>query len=473
MGMIGQRKNSLSSVNCRYNESMKLNFFCSVFIIFFACVGYGDFQKGTAIRDAEIEKTLKNYLDPLFTTAGLNPEDSNIVIIIDPAMNAAALPNNTMLFFTGFLIGTQTPEEVAGVLAHEVGHIAARHLVRMYSAIDKAQKMSMLGALMGIAVGMLGSPDAGMAIAMGSSSQALHSFLHYRRSEEEVADMLAVKYLEALKWPIRGLRTFLSKLLGQELLSESLQDPYLRSHPLTKDRVERIRSKEDAGGTHYEGKMPPYFQEQHNRMVAKLKAFLWSTNRTLQTFTGNAIVDLYARSIAYYRQKDFEKALKILEELIEKEPKNPFFYEFRGQILFEAGRIAESIPPYQKAVDLLPESTLLQVGLAQSLLQGDDLKAIEKAVCLLKKATHNEKDNGMAWNYLAIAYGKQNKMGLMAIALAEKGFVTREWRYALDQANRAKNFSKKGSQIYQRAEEIEREAQEASKREKESPLPHH
>ncbi len=141
--------------------------------LLFGQTAHSEFQRGTAIRDAEIEKILRNYLDPLFKTAGLNAEEARIVMIVEPALNAAALPGNTLLFYTGFLIESENPEEIAGVLAHEVGHIAGRHLVRMYGAMEKSQHMGMLGALMGIAVGLLGSPDAGIALALGGSSQAI------------------------------------------------------------------------------------------------------------------------------------------------------------------------------------------------------------------------------------------------------------------------------------------------------------
>lgn len=418
-----------------------------------------DFKKGTVIRDAEIEKILKNYLNPLFQVAGLNPEEARIVMMVDPSLNAAALPNNTLLFYTGFLMETETPAEIAGVLAHEVGHIAARHLVRMYGAIENAQKIGLLGALVGIAVGLLGSPDAGMALALGGSSQALHAFLHYRRSEEEAADMLAVKYLTALKWPIRGLRAFLEKLLGQELLSDNLQDPYLRTHPLTRDRVERIRAREALSAE----TMPVLFKEQHERMVVKLKAFLWAPEKTLHIFKGTKILDIYAQTIASYRQSDFKKALMRIDALIKEEPENPFFWELKGQILFDSGRIQESILPYRKAVTLLPDSALLQVGLAQSLLQSENQSFIEEAVNYLQKALQREKDNGLAWQYLAIGYGRQKKMAQMALALSEHGLVTQEWGYAKEQALRTQHFSKKSTKEYRRAEDIKKIAEEQLK----------
>lgn len=428
-----------------------------IWTVFYGLCASADFQKGTVIRDAEVEQVLKNYLDPLFKTAGLNPQEAQIVMVIDSALNAAALPDNTLLFYTGFLMEAETPEEIAGVMAHEAGHIAGRHLVRVYGAMEQSQGIGLFGALAGIAVAMLGSPDAGIALAMGASSTALHTFLHYRRTEEEVADMLAVRYLKELKWPISGLRTFLEKLLGQELLSESMQDPYLRTHPITRDRVERIRADESS---YRKGVLPKRFQEQHRRMVLKLKAFLWPPSKTLQVFSGESIGDLYARSIAHYRQASFEKSLTLIKRLLAQEPKNPFFWELKGQVLFDSGRVKDSVGPYKKAVNLMPNAALLQVAVAQSLLKSDQSLKIREALDHLHQALKQESKNGLAWYYLAIAYGKQKQMSKMALALAERALLMNKWDHAIEQSNRAQHFSKKGTHDHRRADDIKKIAQE-------------
>lgn len=442
-----------------YNELMFTRILAFLLIFYCGSPAYGDFKKGVSIRDSEIELILRNYLDPLFKTAGLNPEEARIVMVVDKSLNAAALPNNTLLFHTGFLMEAGGPEEIAGVLAHEVGHIGGRHLVRMYGAMERSQNIGIFGAILGAAVAMLGSPDAGMAIALGGSSQALHTFLHYRRGEEEVADMLALKYLQKLGWPIKGLRTFLQKLLGQELLSETMQDPYLRTHPITSDRVSRVRGEE----TNTPGlatKMPEKFYEQHERMVVKLKAFLWSSSKTLKTFTGDSLIDRYAQAIAYYRQVDFDQALKLVEGLLLEEPENPFFWELKGQILFDSGRVKESAAPYEKAVSLMPKSALLQVALAQSLLKSKDPKRWDRAEDHLRKALALEKENGMAWYHLAVAYGHQKEMSKMALCLAERVLLVADWEEALEQSERSKRFAKTKSRDTMRADEISKTAKE-------------
>ena len=195
-------------------------------------------------------------------------------------------------------------------------------------------------------------------------------------------------------------------------------------------------------------------------MIVKLKAFLWRPEKTLKIFKGDSVLDFYAQSIAYYRQASFDKALKVIDLLLNKEPENPFFWELKGQILFDSGNIQKSVEPYRKAVSLLPESALLRVSLAQSLLKSRDGVGVKEVLEHLQKALQFEKDNGLAWYYLAIAYGKQNKMSKMAIALAERALLMNKWDRAVEQSKRAQHFSKRNTYEYRRADEIEKVARE-------------
>ena len=115
----------------------------------------------------------------------------------------------------------------------------------------------------------------------------------------------------------------------------------------------------------------------------------------MKIFKGDSVLDFYAQSIAYYRQASFDKALKVIDLLLNKEPENPFFWELKGQILFDSGNIQKSVEPYRKAVFLLPESALLRISLAQSLLKSTDGVGTKEALEHLQKALQFEKT--MAW----------------------------------------------------------------------------
>jgi predicted Zn-dependent protease len=440
----------------KYSSLVRLLIFSIVLFFFSGQCDAIDIPKGVAVRDAEIEKYLKEYIDPIFTVAGLNPKDAKIILVNENTVNAAALPNSTMVLYAGFIRATKSVEQVIGVIAHEVGHIAGRHHVRGYAAMEKAQKTGMMVGLLGLTLGILsGRPDVGMATAVGSMSQSIHSFLSYHRGEESAADMAALKFLEKLNWTSKGLMEFLETLQGQELLNSSQQDPYLRTHPLTRDRIESIRVKINPSMN----VLPKEFYETYRLIHMKIDAFLFPVEKVEKKYNGQSDLDKYAQAILAYRGAYYDKAISIVNCLIEKNPGNPFYHEFKGQILFESGKVNTSIPSYEKAVELMPSSALLRIGLSQSLLRQDKKDYTEKAIKHLRYALRQEKDNITAWHLLAIALGKQGNMADMALALAEEASYKGDWSTALEQAKRALWHLKKDGKASIRANDIKLHAE--------------
>ena len=140
--------------------------------------------------------------------------------------------------------------------------------------------------------------------------------------------------------------------------------------------------------------------------MAKLDGFLSDPNQVLRQRTSDSVPDRYARAIAYYRLPDIPKALALVDGLIATAPKDPYFYELKGQILFENGRIAESEPPYREAVRYRPDSALLRLGLARALIEGGSDADVKEAGALLREVVRIEPLNAGAWRFLGIAEGQ-------------------------------------------------------------------
>ena len=172
-----------------------------------------------------------------------------------------------------------------------------------------------------------------------------------------------------------------------------------------------------------------------------------------------SVLARYARAIAYYRMPKLDKALPIIDGLIRDFPKDPYFLELKGQMLFENGRIAEARQPYEEAVRLAPAAPLLRISLAQVYVEANDPKLNKRAIAHLNDALRTEDKETNGWHLLATAYGRDNQMGLAALSLAEEGLSAARKKDAMQQASRAKGLLVKNSAAYSRAEEIQREAE--------------
>lgn len=414
-------------------------------------------QGRSLIRDAEIEATIRDFAAPLFQAAGLVPDAIDIYIIKDDSLNAFVAGGQNLFIHTGLLMRTKDPLELIGVIAHETGHISGGHLARTSDALSSASTTALVATILGLGAAVAaGNAGAGAAIALGGSNLAERSFLEYSRTQESSADQAGLTFLEQTGQSAEGLVEFLHTLAGQELLSPARRDPYLNTHPLTRDRIASVEAHVERS----KFRDTPATADQiarHARMVAKLYGFIKPPAQTFRKYpeTDTSLPARYARAIAYYEIPDLPKALELTRALIKDYPDDPYFNELEGQILFENGRPAEALPAYETAHRLAPKSGQIEVLLSRNLLALNDPKADQKALQHMESAIRTENDWSSAWRELAIAYGRVGRLGDSSLALAEEALIDRRWRDAEGQAKRAQGLLPKGSPAALRALDIE------------------
>jgi len=410
----------------------------------------------TLIRDAEIEATIRAYADPLFTAAGLDAGAIKVHLIETDQINAFVAPGMNMFLFTGLLMRADTPNQVIGVIAHETGHIADGHLVRIQEELHNATVESILALLVGIGAGVAtGNSGIGMGAATMGQGVAQRDLLKYSRVQEASADQAGMRFLDATHQSARGLLEFFQKLEGEEYLLPGSQDPYLQTHPLTRDRIESVQQHVDTS-PFSAAKDAPALVVLHQRMLAKLKGYLWPLDRVLQAYppSDNSVPARYARAIAYYRVSRTPEALALMGSLLKEAPDDPFFLEQTGQILFESGRLADALPYYQRAAELRPRESLLRLELGQVEIETEQQQYVKPAIANLEFATQIESNNPFGWRLLAIAYGRDNQIGMSELAQAEQAMANGNKREARAQAHRALKGLASGSPGWLRANDI-------------------
>jgi len=397
-----------------------------------------DAQRGfKLIRDVEIEALLTDVTYPILDAAGIARSSVNIFIVQDSNLNAFVAGGQNLFLNTGLLMRAEHPGQLAGVIAHEVGHIAGGHLSRIGGAQGRAVTEIILSTVLGAAAAVAGAPALGTAIIAGGQTVAQNEFLSFSRSQEQAADQAGVSYLKAIDVSTAGLAEFFHILDEQSLLSARTQNPYLRSHPLTRDRIRFAESHaQPVNGDSPE--FPPAWGEQHKRMVAKLTAFLGDPGRALQKANSNSLPDRYQRAIALYRLPDLDGAVAEIDGLLADYPDDPYFHELKGQMLFENGRIVAAIQPYRDAVRLKPVP-LLQVGLGRALMESGEASDGREAIDHFKAAVREEPRNAGAWRLLGIAQGRAGEEADSYLSLAEWALLTGKNDDAKLHAKRAEN----------------------------------
>lgn len=408
------------------------------------------------IRDTEIEGILKEWAAPLVAAADLPKDSVEIILVQSPDMNAFVAGGANIFIYTGLIAHTDNPGELIGVIAHEMGHIAGGHLIRGRAAMERASYESILGMILGVGVAIAsGDGGAAAAIGTGASSIAARRFLAFSRVQESSADQAALTFMDKAKMDPSGLASFLGKLESEELMPANQQSEYIRTHPLTANRIEAVQTRGQSS-VFKDTPYPPEWVEQHARMKAKLIGFISPEKVAWQYDDQDKSVPArYARSIAAYRQNDVTGALKEIDILIASEPGNPYFQELKGQMLVDFGRVSEAIPYYRKSVDMLPGAPLLQIALAHALIEsGGGDQSLEEAVRQLEQALIKEPRSSRAYRLLGISYGKLGHEGEAKLNLAEEALLQSRFDYAKELAEGAVRSFPEGSREWLRAKDI-------------------
>lgn len=405
------------------------------------------------IRDTEIEEILKKDSEPILRAAGINPDSVEILLIGSKELNAFAGPR-VMGFNTGLILEADDPNELQGVIAHEVGHLAAGHSARRGEMSSAGMKPFLLTMGLGVLAAIAGSPEAAAGLAGSASYFGTLGALGFSREQEGRADQAGAMLLDKAGLSGRGLAEFFDNFRYQEVFDEARRYAYFRSHPISSDRIESLRRKVQVQ-PHYDKKDSPEALAEHAIMKAKLDGFL-NPGVAITKYDEKATdyPSRYARAIAYYQLKEPDRAIKLIDKLLEEQPENPYLWELKGQILFEFGRTAEAEAPQRRSVELKPDAPLLRVNLGQTLIALDDKAKINEGVAELKKALTQEEDNAVAWRILAEAYDRLGEDGLARLATAEYNYNIGDKRQARVFAMRAREMLNRGTPEWRRATDI-------------------
>ncbi|MBP0444160.1 M48 family metalloprotease [Roseomonas sp. SSH11] len=391
------------------------------------------------IRDAETENLVRSFLDPLLAAAGVDRRLVELTLVQDRAINAFVAQDNRLFIHTGLIQQAESAGELAGVIAHEVGHIAGGHLARLPEEMRLAVLRSVAAMLLGAGAGVAArSSDAAMGLILGGQTSAMGAFYAFTRTQEQSADQAGLVLLNRLGWSGHGLERLLRRLLDQELLAVGRQDPYFRTHPLSRDRLEFVREELARNRASGPG-LPPALETAFTMVRAKLNGFIDAPAASWRRYLNDDTAPgRYARAIAQYRSGRTDAALDILEPALREQPSNPYLLEFKGQVLFEGGRPREAIAPLAAATRLAPNEPLIRAAYGRALMEGGgDRETLRRAVAELQAAARQDRENGFTWGQLATAYARLDDLPNAELALAEKAVAEGDTAEARFRAARA------------------------------------
>jgi predicted Zn-dependent protease len=407
------------------------------------------------LRDSETELLFKDIARPLIIADSLDPNSVNVVLLNDSEINAFVDRGQTVYIQSGLIQAVDNVNQLQGVIAHELGHVAGGHSIRLQQGMKQATGITIATMVLGALAIAAGAGDAGMGIMAAGQQAALGQFLAFTRTQEASADQSAVKSLHAAGISGKGMLQFFAKLQNQEYrLAIYAKDSYDRTHPLDSERIQALEQSFKADPA-WNKPIDPRLEARFERVKAKLNGYIDPKQAVIKYPESDQSVPAhYARAYAYHLSGYPDKALSEANALLASDPHDPFFLELKGQILLEGGNPKDAIAPLREATQRSGDMPLIAAMLGHALVATEDPKNFTEAKQVLKVAVNRDNQNPFAWYQLGIIYDREGDDARAALATAERSNLEANPKLAYSSAKMAMAGIPAGTPDYLRAQDI-------------------
>jgi len=361
-------------------------------------------------------------LQEYFTTlsqrlAQKSPRDFGMLTValaVDPDINAFAVPGGYITINTGLIQNTDSEDELASVIAHEIGHESQRHIAR---SIERSKQLT-LPATAAMIGGILLGGQAVLATIVASQGAVASDRLSFSRTFEREADATGINILAAAGYDPNAMPRFFNNLEKQSRLYGGTPIPFLSTHPVTSDRIADGRSR--AARLKQAKAPPPPPPDRLNYAYAKartlalydkpLNAVITRFEHILnnpQAEPEAQQVAGYGLSIAYLRNDEPEKSARVLQVLRDKNPDNPLYRLEQAELAAKNSDTAIAVKLYSELYTRDPSNPAYIEGYVRALTRNGDYP---KAIRMLRKTIRHQPQYAWTYGLLAKAYADDGKI---------------------------------------------------------------
>ncbi len=329
-------------------------------------------------RDIVEDPIVTEYINDIGRRIGAHANngdhDFTFFVIDDPSINAFALPGGYIGVHTGLLQATRNEDELAGVLGHEIAHVTQRHIARAIHAAQRQGLVSSALMLATILAGVAGADSdvvqAGMAVSQGT---AIQQRINFTRSNEHEADRIGINALADAGFDPYGMASFFEVMSRMQPSDMRMRAPeFLRTHPVTTDRIAEARTRAQT--------FPRVDSDDSaNYGIARARTKVNSYERAEQAieyyeardYLRQTDVERYGRAFAYQRDGRHRDALRIFEDLIEKDKTIIAYHIGLADSLLALERYDSGTEAFEDAVALFPRNVPLVIAYGEWLIRLD------------------------------------------------------------------------------------------------------
>jgi len=288
------------------------------------------------------------------TQPGVDADDFTFFVVNNPEINAFAIPGGFVGINSGLITAAHNESQLAGVMAHEAAHVLQRHIARLHANQGNQGLKTAAAVLAAILISQT-SAEAGQAALLTGLAASRQSAINFTRSNEYEADRLGIQLLADANYNPRGMVDFFEVLRRQTALNATEQLEFLRTHPLTINRISEARNNAERLAN------PVGLQDSTDFQFVQMKLKVMQSNNPsmMVSALGKGHISksesarLYGQILLLLDSGQASQAVTLTERLLELQPHNK-------SASIAAARVAAATGDYQRAESLLRSVTDIQ-----------------------------------------------------------------------------------------------------------------
>ena len=384
------------------------------------------------LDDADIETYLSQLGNRLAAVSNDPGFGFTFFAINDPNINAFAMPGGYIGVHTGLILSSQTESELAGVLGHEISHVTQRHIARQIYQSKQVGMASMVAMALALLAARSSGQVAGAAIAT-TQAGTLSAQLAFSRDFEREADRQGFDILRKAGFDVRGMAAFFSRLQQAVRLYENNATAYLRTHPLTGERLTDMQNREQA---------VPYRQVVDSADFQLVRAKV----RAMQGTPRDAVKDLenlllekkfasegavrYGLAYARYRARDWSGAEREIDAARQLKISAAMLEHLRADVRLAQGDTAGGLTVYRDAMVRYPLNLGLIYGYGGALI---GVRRFEDSLRFVEAQLRNYPEDVRLHKMRAESYAGLGQRAMQHRALAEVFILQGQTAGAIEQ----------------------------------------
>lgn len=416
------------------------------------------------VSDPELVDYINRLGDKLLAVSDHADKDYKFYLIDNRVINAFAVPGGHIAMHTAILTKSESESELASVVAHEISHVTQQHISRKLEA-SRYDSWLALAAL--LAAAAAGGADAAQAALGVTQASIIDKQLSYSRSYEAEADSLGIRLLSRAGFDPAAMPVFFKRLLDESRVNESHAPEFLRSHPLTINRIaesaERVRAYPKA---------PKQDESEFLLMRAKATAGYADDKARIRDYYldkiklgDKTLPTRYGYALALSTNQEFDAARVALRDLLEDYPGHVSVRLIQADNELEAGKIQVGLAILKTLYEEQVEkgNHMIDIYYANALVLTNHNS---EAIPILQSAIASDADEPYFHILLSRAHGES---GNDLEAFRERGeyhYLRGNYTFAIKQYKRAFRLTKSEYErelLGARIEEVEKEFEEIKK----------